>query len=117
MEIKKNLALDIVRQFWGAEAASKAEEAFYRKVQKKEVPMDVPEVRVPSHMMNLTWVDLCFGLGLVKSKSDIRRLIRAGSFHVDQVRVNDTDAKACVAEVGTVIRIRKFNHYKLVRGE
>jgi tyrosyl-tRNA synthetase len=117
MEIKKALALDVVGQYWGAEAARKAEDTFYRKVQKKEVPIDVPEVRVPDHMMNSTWVDLCFGLGLVKAKGEIRRLMRAGSFHVDQVRVNDTEAKACVAAEGTIIRIRKFNHYKLVRGK
>ncbi|MCP4655393.1 MAG: tyrosine--tRNA ligase [bacterium] len=114
MEVKKRLAFNLVQQYHGEEAARGAEEKFRRVVQRKEAPAEVPEVEVPPELRNATWVDLCAGLGLSKSKGEVRRLMQQGGFYVEQEPVKDTHAKAEVPEDGVLVRLGKRRYYRLV---
>jgi len=46
MNLKKRLAREIVRQFHGEQAADEAEKYFTRVFQRREVPEEIPEVRL-----------------------------------------------------------------------
>jgi tyrosyl-tRNA synthetase len=114
MAIKKALAHNLVEQYHGRTAASEAEAMFRQVVQRKSAPSDMPEVLIPPHIGDRTWVDLCVGLGLSKSKSELRRLIQQGGFYVEQESVRDIEAVASVPADGVVIRLGKRRYYRLV---
>jgi tyrosyl-tRNA synthetase len=113
MEIKKRLAANLVEQYHGVEAARAAAEKFRQVVQQKEAPDEVPEVHVPAELQSASWVDLCAGLSLVKSKGEMRRLMAQGGFYVEQEPVRDADARARVPAGGVLIRLGKRAYYRL----
>lgn len=115
MDIKKRLASNLVEQYHGPEAAKEAEDKFRQVVQQKEAPDEVPERQVPAELADGTWVDVVAGLALVKSKGELRRLMKQGGFYVEQESLTDTEAKAEIAEGGTLIRIGKRRYFRLVR--
>ncbi len=114
MEVKKRLAWNLVEQYQGAEAARGAEEKFRQVVQQKEAPAEVPELRVPAELQSATWVDVCAGLSLAKSKGEMRRLIAQGGFYVEQEPVRDPDARAGIPAGGVLIRLGKRAYYRLL---
>lgn len=116
MEVKKRLAFDLVQQYHGEEAARDAEEKFHRVVQRKEAPAEVPEVEVPPELLDTTWVHVCAGLSLSKSKGEARRLMQQGGFYVEQEPVRNTDARADIPADGVLVRLGKRRYYRLVRG-
>ncbi|MFH1842377.1 MAG: tyrosine--tRNA ligase [bacterium] len=115
MAIKKRLAFNLVLQYHGEEAAREAEQKFQQVVQRKEAPAEVPEVTVPPELLDATWVDICAGLGLSKSKGEIRRLMTQGGFYVEQEPVSDSNAQADIPEDGVLIRMGKRRYYRLRR--
>ena len=115
MDVKKKLAFNLVEQYHGAEAARQAEERFRQVVQQREAPAEVPEQQVPADLDGATWVDVISGLGLVKSKGELRRLMKQGGFYVEQTPVTDTDAVAEIAGDGVLVRLGKRRYYRLVR--
>ncbi len=114
MDVKKRLAANLVEQYCGPAAARAAEEKFRQVVQQKEAPDEVPQVRVPAELQSATWVDLCAGLGLTKSKGEMRRLMAQGGFYVEQEPLRDPDARAQVPAGGVLIRLGKRAYYRLV---
>jgi tyrosyl-tRNA synthetase len=115
MEIKKRLAENLVEQYQGAEAARLAAEKFRQVVQQKAAPDEVPEVSVPSELVGASWIDLCAGLKLTKSKGEMRRLMQQGGFRVEQEQVTDQEARASIPSNGVLIRLGKRRYYRLVR--
>ena len=87
---------------------------FNQIVQQKEVPSELPEVRVPPQLEGSTWVDLCAELGLSESKSEHRRLMKQGGFYVEQESVRDPDAVFRLPAEGVVIRLGKRRYYRLI---
>jgi len=114
MDVKKRLARNLVEQYHGTDAAGEAEEKFRQVVQQKEAPDEVPEVKVPPELAAASWVDVCAGLSLVKSKGEVRRLMKQGGFYVEQEPVKDTDTSAAVPPEGVLIRLGKRRYYRLV---
>jgi len=115
MEVKKRLAWNLVEQYRGADAAREAESQFRQVVQQKEAPDEVAEVRVPSNLAGVSWVELLAALKLTKSKGEARRLIQQGGFYVEQEPVSDPDAPASVPGEGVLIRLGKRRYYRLTR--
>lgn len=114
MEVKKVLACNLVEQYHGQPAVSEAETMFCQIVQLKGAPAELPEVLVPSHLEGTTSVDLCSDLGLSKSKSKLRRLMKQGGFYVEKESVRDTEAVSSVPDEGVVIRLGKRRYYRLI---
>ena len=85
MELKKRLARDIVTQLNGEQAASEAEEHFKRTVQNKEIP----EERAKARSGRL--LDMLVEAGVVKSRSEARRLITQGAVNVDGKKATDAN--------------------------
>jgi tyrosyl-tRNA synthetase len=79
-EIKMNLAEQITAIYHGQEKAKNAREAFVNAFQKKEIPDDVPVVKVKKGTL---LVDALLFEKLVESKTDFRRLLDAGAIRKD----------------------------------
>ena len=113
MEIKKRVARNLVRQYWGEEAAEAAETGFRQVVQDKAMPEELEELRVPASAEETSWVDLLAGWELVKSKGEARRLMRQGGFYVEQEAVTDPMA-TYEARPATIIRLGKRRWFRIL---
>ncbi len=120
MDVKKEVASSLVRQYCGAEAAIGAAEHFRSVVQDKEIPDEIPEVRIPDAMRGqaVSWPDLLVaieldGKKLAASKGEVRRLMQQGGFYVAEEPVTDPYA-TLVPAPSTLIRMGKRRWYRLV---
>jgi tyrosyl-tRNA synthetase len=87
-DLKARLAGEIVAIFHGPEAATKAEEHFRTVFQERELPTDMPEVRLTA-ATNLA--DLLMSSGLASSKSEVKRLVQQGGVRIDGIKVDDAN--------------------------
>jgi tyrosyl-tRNA synthetase len=85
-DLKMQLAFEIVDIFQGRGQAEAAEAHFRTVFQQRELPPDMPEVRL-SEPTGL--VDLLTREGLAPTKSEARRLIQQGGVKLDGERVDD----------------------------
>ena len=85
-DLKMQLAAEIVSIFQGGEAAIHAEEHFRTVFQQRELPADMPEIRL-SQPVSLS--DLLTNTGLSPSKSESRRLVQQGGIKLDGEKVDD----------------------------
>ncbi len=81
------LAHAIVEQYHGAEAAKLAQEHFVSQFSKKEIPTDIPTIKVKPGEYKLS--DLVALTKMASSKSEARRLIEQGGVKINQKPVKD----------------------------
>jgi len=108
MQLKKDLAREIVSMYHGDEAAERAAQHFESVHQAKQVPDEMPECVLagPAGL-----IDLLVEQGLASSKSEARRLIKGGGVRIDQQPVSDFDrqvAASCLIQVGKRRFLRVF---------
>jgi tyrosyl-tRNA synthetase len=108
-DAKMRLAWEIVDAFHGQQAADAAQEHFRTVFQKRELPDDMP-VRELSAPVNI--VDLIFEAGLVRSKSDARRLIEQGAVRLEGEQVADIEVQVEPREA--VLRVGKRRFLRVV---
>ncbi|WP_429885878.1 tyrosine--tRNA ligase [Geoalkalibacter halelectricus] len=88
MESKKALAHELVARFHGTDAARRAAEEFVRQFKQKEVPDEMPSVRIAS--AEPVWIcRLLSDAGLVSSNGEARRLVQQGAVRINGERVED----------------------------
>jgi tyrosyl-tRNA synthetase len=80
MEVKKRLAWEIVSIFDGDDAADQAAAHFERVHQQRKLPEDIPSV-VVAGPVNI--IDIIYDAGLVRSKSEARRLVHQRAIKLD----------------------------------
>jgi tyrosyl-tRNA synthetase len=109
-DAKMQLAREIVSVFHDEDAAARAEEHFVTVFQQKELPPEMPELRL-ARPTNI--VDLIASAKLASSKSEARRLIQQGGVRLDGVPIQDI---AHVVEAGreSVLQIGKRKYLKLL---
>lgn len=110
-DIKAKLAREIVSFFYGIDAAIKSSEEFDRVFKEKQTPSNIDERELKAGEYNL--VDLLTEMGLVPSKSEVRRLIQGGGVYIDGERVRDINYLLKL-EKEVVVRIGKRKFVKLV---
>ena len=106
---KKQLAYDIVKQLNSEEDAKRAQDAFERTVQHKDLPTEIPQHILTKDKSLTTYTDLLVETGLASSRSEARRLIEQGGVEIDNEKIlepnKETDIKTnAVIKVGK----RKF---------
>ena len=102
INIKKELAFEIVKELHNLKAAKEAQKEFENTVQKKEIPQ---ELEVVEFEKNFTVLDTLEG-----SNSERKRLIEQGGVYLNGKRVTDPNQKL---ESGT-LRIGKRRFVKVV---
>jgi len=113
MILKKRLAKEIVRMYWGQEEADKARQEFERVFSKKELPEEIP-VKHLEHDQAEMWVGhYLVEAGCAKSTSEVKRLIRQGGLYIDNERVTDENLKILIAGE-KLVRLGKRRFFKIV---
>lgn len=113
---KAEMARQVVAVYWGAEAASRAADAFDARFARRDLSGDLPEVTVPAELLRegdeVRVVRLLVDTGLAPSAAEARRLIGAGAVSLDEERPRQADA-VWSAKDGTVVRVGRHRFARL----
>jgi tyrosyl-tRNA synthetase len=112
MELKLDLAQEIVRMYHSEKDALSARENFKKTFSKKEAPEEIKSVRINKDSAML--IDLVMSSGLVNSKTDARRLIQNGAVDVGSERKTDPE-EIIQLDKEIVLKIGKHRFVKIVR--
>jgi tyrosyl-tRNA synthetase len=113
MTVKKRLAHELVRDFWSLKDAEEAAENFARTVQKKEMPDEMPVLRVPAKSTATLSAELSRA-GLAKSRSEARRLLEQNAVEING-RVVQDDLEMSKIDDSSIIKVGKRRYVKVVR--
>jgi len=113
MKVKKRLAHELVRDFWSVKDAEEAAEEFARTVQQKEVPDDIPTLKVAAGSTTLLSAELSRA-GLAKSRSEARRLLEQNAVEINGKTVNG-DLEMGKIDDGSVIKVGKRRFIRIIR--
>jgi len=82
-DIKMKLAYTITEMYCGKAAADEAQENFVKVIQNKEIPEDIPEVKIDN---DIALIDLISNFDKSLSRSDIKRLAQSGALKVNGIK-------------------------------
>ena len=112
MELKKDMAFEIILRFWSEEEAVQAREQFEALFQKRDYSQ-AEGVVLPDGTAQALWiVDLLKLLGAVTTSSECKRLIESKSVRVDDVVIDDFKKEIMWAP-GMIIKVGKHRIYKI----
>lgn len=109
-ELKERLGFEIVKRYHDEKAARGAEEYFKKVFSKKEMPEDIPELKLEGP---LSAVDIVVASGAAKSKSEARRLIEQGGFEINQ-KSHAQPQEVVALRDGDVLRIGKRRFFRVI---
>ncbi|MCF7857819.1 MAG: tyrosine--tRNA ligase [Candidatus Cloacimonetes bacterium] len=98
--IKQRLAREIVALYHGKKTAEMAEEEFNLIFQKKNIPDDIPELKLNETMKI---IDILTQSGICNSGGEARRMIKQNAVSIDGTKIKDMFyevTKECVIKVG-----------------
>ena len=105
MEAKKQLGAEVVKIYYGEEAAKEARDWFENVFSKRNLNVDLPEVELEYKEVGI--IDLSVKeTGLMKTTSEARRLIQQGGFKINDEPIKDVKATV-VLEGGMIVRAGK----------
>ncbi len=111
MEAKKALASEITGYYHGEAAGREEREKFEARFSKKQVPDDIQTIARPAGTIAL--LDFFLELGLIKSKSDGRRLIQQNAVKVN-FENHSTDTLNLEKGQELILKIGKLRMVKLI---
>ena len=79
-DIKMKLAYTITEMYNGKDAADEAQENFVKVVQNKEIPDDIPEVKIDT---DITLIDFISSFDKSLSRGEIKRLASSGALKIN----------------------------------
>ncbi|MDE2018898.1 MAG: tyrosine--tRNA ligase [Patescibacteria group bacterium] len=109
-EFKEQLGFELVKLYHGEKAAHAARERFEMLFSKKEIPDDIPELRIPGG--KLSALDLVAASGAAKSKSDARRLIEQGGVELAGKTLKNP-LEVLSIKGGEVVKVGKKRFFKM----
>jgi tyrosyl-tRNA synthetase len=109
--VKVELAKDVIALYHSRAAADEAAAEFDRVFRDKQVPDEMPEYKIPAAGINI--IDLVVTAGLLSSKTEARRKLIEGAFHLDNQRLTDA-ALLVKVESPAVLKVGKRRFLRLV---
>lgn len=111
MEAKKSLASEITGYYHGEDSGKEEREKFEARFSKKQIPDDIQTIHRLSGAINL--LDLFLEHGLIKSKSEGRRLIQQNAV---KVNFENHSAETLNLELGeeVILKIGKLRMLKII---
>ncbi|MFP5357947.1 MAG: tyrosine--tRNA ligase [Gammaproteobacteria bacterium] len=88
-DIKMELGVELVARFHGAAAGEAARAGFIAQFSQRELPQDIPEIRIAAPAEGLPLARVLKEAGLVASNAEGNRMIEQRAVRVDQQRVED----------------------------
>jgi tyrosyl-tRNA synthetase len=117
MVAKKTLAREIVRMYHGETAAEAAQAEFERVFRDRELPEEMPEVRIPRGELKedgRVWIGRLITLAqLAGSTREAKRLVEQGGVSLNGEKITDSNADVPV-ETGAVLRVGRRKFARLV---
>jgi len=110
-EAKRELAREVVAQYYSAEDAAKAQEHFDRVIVNKQAPSDLPTVEFDEASMPV--VELLMALKAFPSKNEARRMIKQGAVQADEQKITDINAMIELGENPVTIKAGKRKFFKV----
>jgi len=86
-DLKMKLAYTITEMYNGKAAADEAQDNFIKVVQNKEIPDDIPEVKINE---DVSLIDFISNFDKSLSRSDIKRLASSGALKVNSEKQSNT---------------------------
>jgi len=90
-EVKKFLAFEIVKMYYGKKLAKKAKEEFERVFEKKEKPKEIEKIQLKEKEIGI--VDLLLKVKFASSKSEAKRLIKEGAIKIENEKISNPQKK------------------------
>jgi tyrosyl-tRNA synthetase len=107
-DLKDRLAREVVSRFHDAEAAAAASEEFRRVFSEKALPDDMPPLVIPAAERDedgSIWVIQLLRFGrFAGSSSEARRLVQQGGVKLDEVTIDDPQARLKLVD-GAVLKV------------
>jgi tyrosyl-tRNA synthetase len=117
LAVKERVAFELVQLLQGESQARAGQEEFVKVRRAGTVPREIPEARISASAGEAALVDVLVAAtpAIVKSKGELRRLIRQGGLTLEGVRVQDERARCKIATLdGQIVRIGKDRFFRLV---
>ena len=111
MDYKKMMAFEIVKTIRGEEEAVKAQLNFEATVQNKEIPTDIPVIKMKAG--NHRVIDILVEANLAPSKGEAGRLIDGGGVKVDGQKITGKDAEVTVTSKEVLVQKGKRGFVKI----
>ena len=111
MEVKRELARNVVQLFFDEETAQKAEAHFNTVVVGKGIPDEIPVYELDSEDLI---VNVIFSSGLLKSKGEARRMIKQGAVKLDDKKIDDIQASISPGDE-QILKVGKRRFLKVTR--
>ena len=96
IELKVAIAHHVVSLYHGTETADAERDWFQTHIRERKAidEQEIPEQEVTAAQLadDASWAGLMVALGLMKSKGEVRRLMKGGGFQVDGKKVTDIHA-------------------------
>ena len=113
MELKKDMAQQIIAKFWSEDDADNARSQFEDLFQKRDYTK-AKEVALPDSLDNPIWiVSLLRNLGAVKASSEAKRLLEGGAVEIDGEVIRDFKANV-TWKSGMIVKVGKHRIYKIL---
>ena len=109
-DAKDRMATEIVRDLHGDDAARNARAEFDRVFRSRELPSDMPEMRIDAPSSALA---LLVKLGLASSNNEARRLIEQGGVKLDGARV-ETGDQVIAVDAPVVLQVGRRRFMRLL---
>jgi tyrosyl-tRNA synthetase len=112
MQAKKDLAQRITARFHSDAEAEKAREYFETKFSKRDVPTDLPEIKVSD--LNQAWPAFLTDQKFAPSRSEARRLMEAKAVRLEGEVITDVNATLAGLKTPATLEVGKKIIVKLV---
>lgn len=109
-DIKMKLAYTITKMYNGEQAANEAQENFIKVVQNKEIPDDIPEVKVTE---NISLIDFISNFDKSLSRGEIKRLAASGAIKINSEKQQNP---AFLIETSTLPVVVQYGKRKYIKG-
>ena len=110
-DLKARLAKEIVAIYHGPKVAESAAEEFEKVFREKEIPSQIPEIKIEEKELPI--LDLLDKTGLVSSKAEAKRLILQKGIKIDN-EVQDDWKKSVEIKKRTVVQVGKRKFAKII---
>jgi len=108
-DVKKQLARQIISEFYSEEKAETAQKEFENVIQQKQLPTTIPTISIALENGLISYIDLLLKTNMVATRSEARRLIEQGGVEIDNQKVIDINGELVIKDP-IVLRVgkRKF---------
>ena len=108
-DIKMKLAYTITEMYNGKAAADEAQENFVKVVQNKEVPDDIPEVKIDA---DITLIDFISNFDKSLSRGEIKRLASSGALKINSEKQTNPNFVISKSMLPVIVQYGKRKYIK-----